>query len=132
LTASSRVGSIFSTPVTATCTSGRPELEIDGLDPQCDHAKAIDVGSRIIGTGRLLPDGHIGRLCVLPEHRGKGIGDGLLLHLIERARQRGLTEVRLNAQVSALAFYERHGFEPVSGRFMEAGIEHQGMRLQLQ
>jgi len=108
-----------------------PELEIDGIDPQCHHAKAVDDGMRVIGTGRLLPDGHIGRLCVLPDYRGQGVGDRLLLHLIERARQQGLKEVLLHAQVSALAFYERRGFESFSDRFMEAGIEHQSMRLRL-
>jgi hypothetical protein len=67
-------------------------------------------------------------MAVLREWRGRGVGDALLLALIEQAHQRGWREVALNAQVSAIAFYLRHGFQPVGERFWEAGIEHQAMR----
>src|SRR5918993_884561 len=81
-----------------------------------------------IGTGRLTPEHKIGRMAVLPEWRGKGVGDALLLALIGEAQQRGWREVALNAQVSAVDFYLRHGFVPYGERFWEAGIEHQAMR----
>ena len=42
-----------------------PSLEIDGQDPDCLHAIAYTDG-KAAGTGRLLPDGHIGRMAVLP------------------------------------------------------------------
>ncbi|HDK37659.1 MAG TPA: GNAT family N-acetyltransferase, partial [Thiolapillus brandeum] len=59
------------------------ELEWDGQDPQCLHLLAEDAGGNPIGTGRLLPDGHIGRMAVLKEWRGKGIGFALLRQLKE-------------------------------------------------
>lgn len=82
-----------------------------------------------MGTGRLLPDGHIGRMAVLREWRGKGVGALLLRALVELARSRGHTSVRLNAQTQALGFYRRYGFEAVGAQFMEAGIPHLAMRL---
>lgn len=102
--------------------------EWDELDPRCDHVIARDAAGRPIGTGRLTPERKIGRMAVLPEWRGKGVGDALLVALMDQARARGWTEVSLNAQVQAMAFYARHGFEPYGERFMEAGIEHQAMR----
>ena len=106
------------------------ELEWDELDPLCIHVIARDAAGRPIGTGRLTPERKIGRMAVLPDWRGRGVGDALLLALIEQAAQRRWPELRLHAQVSALGFYAKHGFVPYGERFMEAGIEHQSMRRQ--
>ena len=103
------------------------ELEHDALDPLCTHALARLLDGTPIGTARLTPERHIGRMAVRAPWRGRGAGDALLLALVEEARKRGWPEVRLNSQVSAIGFYERHGFQPEGGRFMEAGIEHQAM-----
>lgn len=107
------------------------EEEWDALDPLCQHVVAYDEAGRPIGTGRLTPERRIGRMAVLADWRGRGVGDALLLALIGEARQRQWPEVSLNAQVSAEAFYARHGFLPHGERFMEAGIEHQAMRRRL-
>lgn len=104
------------------------EEEWDDLDPHCHHVLARDEAGRPVGTGRLTPEHKIGRMAVLREWRDKGVGSALLVALVDKARSLGWTEVRLNAQVSALDFYARHGFEPYGPRFMEAGIEHQAMR----
>jgi predicted GNAT family N-acyltransferase len=104
------------------------EEEWDALDPQCVHVLARTLDGQPIGTGRLTPEHKIGRMAVLKEWRGKGVGDALLLALIEEAQQRGWREVALNAQVSAIDFYVRHGFMAYGDRFWEAGIEHQAMR----
>lgn len=106
-------------------------LEWDDLDPLCVHVIARDADDRPIGTGRLTPERKIGRMAVLPEWRGRGVGDALLLALIAEAAQRRWPELRLHSQVSALGFYVKHGFVPYGGRFMEAGIEHQSMRRQI-
>lgn len=107
------------------------DLEWDGKDGECHHALASDGRGRPIGCGRLLPDGHIGRMAVVKVWRGRGIGRALLRHLVGLARAVGHHEVRLNAQVHALGFYAREGFLPEGGEFMEAGIPHQAMRCSL-
>lgn len=107
------------------------ELEMDDQDAHCAHALAYNAAKDAVGTGRLLPDGHIGRMAVLKDWRGKGIGALLLLALIERARERRHALVRLNAQISAAGFYRRYGFEVSGPEFMEAGIPHVPMQRDL-
>ena len=102
-------------------------LEWDGLDDACRHAIAEDASGRAIGCGRLLPDGHIGRMAVGAQWRGKGIGAALLGQLIALASVRGDAKVMLNAQTHAMPFYARYGFTPVGEPFEEAGIPHQAM-----
>lgn len=108
------------------------EEEWDELDPHCYHVIARDNDNQPIGTGRLTPEHKIGRMAVMREWRGKGVGDALMQALIDQARLRGWSEVKLNAQVQAQPFYARHGFTPYGERFMEAGIEHQAMQRSLE
>lgn len=107
------------------------EEEWDALDPLCRHVIARDEDGQPIGTGRLTPERKIGRMAVLREWRGRGVGDALLSALMAEAHALGWPEVTLNSQVSAEGFYTRHGFIPQGERFWEAGIEHQSMRRRL-
>ena len=107
-----------------------PELEMDENDAASLHALAFSDG-KAIGTGRLLPDGHIGRMAVLREWRGRGAGRALLRALIDAARRRGDRDVVLNSQVHALGFYGAEGFAAEGAVYEEAGIPHQVMRLKL-
>jgi len=102
------------------------ELEWDEFDPLCQHVVAEDAGEAI-GTGRLLPDGHIGRMAVLESWRGQGVGSALLEALLRLAHDRGIRRVRLNAQSRAVGFYQRHGFVAEGQEFIEAGIAHRAM-----
>ena len=104
------------------------EIERDALDPACVHVLARDADGRPIGTGRLAPGGKLGRMAVLPDWRGRGVGRAMLLRLLDEARAAGLVEVNLHAQIDAEGFYATDGFLPVGERFEEAGIQHQAMR----
>ncbi|HEU4350420.1 MAG TPA: GNAT family N-acetyltransferase [Burkholderiales bacterium] len=103
------------------------EIELDEHDPVCVHAVVFEDG-RAVATGRLLPDGHIGRMAVLKAWRGRGIGAALLNELLKAASKRGHREVALSAQVQALPFYRAQGFIPVGEEYLEAGIPHQAMK----
>jgi predicted GNAT family N-acyltransferase len=103
------------------------EMELDEHDAASLHALAFD-GGAAVGTGRLLPDAHVGRMAVRREFRGRGVGSALLLRLCEAARARGDREVVLAAQVHAVGFYRAHGFEPCGAVYQDAGIPHQDMR----
>lgn len=107
------------------------ELELDDMDAHCVHAVAYDDAGQPLATGRLLPDGHIGRMAVRRAGRGQGIGGAVLVALMQAARARGDREVVLNAQTHAAPFYARHGFAPEGEEFMEAGIAHITMRARL-
>ena len=106
-------------------------IELDDLDAKCVHAVAFDVDNKPIGTGRLLPDGHIGRMAVVKEWRRRGIGAEILEALMAEARKRGHKEVVLSAQLQAAEFYRNHGFVAEGKVFEDAGILHQHMRRQL-
>jgi predicted GNAT family N-acyltransferase len=107
------------------------DLEWDGLDAGCLHALVEDADGTAIGTGRLAPDGKIGRMAVLAAHRGRGIGAAVLAHLIDAACAAGMPRVYLYSQVHALGFYARFGFVAEGPEFFEADIPHRAMALDL-
>lgn len=122
------------------------ELERDELDDAAEHAVAL-LGDRVVGTGRLVDGridqdgllvagspgavGTIGRMAVADDVRGSGLGRQLLDLLVARADERALPEVELHAQLHARGFYERAGFRAFGPVYLEAGIEHLGMRRRL-
>jgi predicted GNAT family N-acyltransferase len=106
------------------------ELEMDEYDPHASHWLAQD-GDQAIATVRMLTDGKIGRMAVLAPYRRRGIGKALLQSCIEEAKARHFDTLELGAQVHAIGFYQRQGFEPVGDRFIDAGIPHQTMRMTL-
>jgi predicted GNAT family N-acyltransferase len=107
------------------------DMEVDAADPQCLHALAEDERGGAIGTGRLLPDGHIGRMAVCRAWRGKGVGAALLSFLMREARARGHREVVLSAQTHAIPFYEGFGFSAYGEVYDDCGIAHRDMRCAL-
>ena len=71
------------------------ELEIDGLDNEAKHVLAF-VNEVPVGTGRILSDGHIGRVAVLEKHRGLGIGKLIMKELVNCAQDSSLDKVWLS------------------------------------
>ncbi len=114
---------------------GVPEAdEVDDLDGEAIHLLAVESG-RPVGTARLLVQGDtgkIGRVCVLKDRRGAGLGAALIgVAVAEFRAMPGIARAKLGAQVSALGFYERLGFGAVGPVYMDAGIEHRDMVLAL-
>lgn len=107
------------------------EAELDAHDPSSEHALAISASGEAIATGRLLADGHIGRMAVLQAWRGRGAGSAVLSALLVRARERGFDAVHLSAQTQAQSFYQRFGFTPHGAIYLDVGIPHIDMSLVL-
>lgn len=101
-----------------------PELEWDEIDPDCVHILARNEEGSVVGVARLCPGGHIGRMAVLAGWRGMGVGRAMLQFLLDHANREGVQHLHLNAQVSAVGFYEKAGFQVQGGEFMDAGIPH--------
>ena len=99
------------------------ELEIDGLDGEAKHVLAF-VDDLPIGTGRILGDGHIGRVAVLRDYRGLGIGKMIMKELIKWAQDMSLDKVWLSSQWHAHSFYLDLGFDCIGEIYKEAGIDH--------
>lgn len=106
------------------------ELEWDGRDEDSRHALALSAKGDAIGCGRLLPDGHIGRIAVLPQWRKQSVGTAIMEALLDEARSRGFRQVEVDAQTYAIPFYQRFGFEPEGEEFEDAGMPHIKMRLE--
>jgi predicted GNAT family N-acyltransferase len=104
-------------------------LEWDEHDAVSLHVLALDVQGNAIGTARLLEDGHIGRVAVLKNWRGKGVGAYLIKYLIILNKNRGAKEALLSAQVRAMPFYASHGFVAEGEEYLDADIPHHLMRL---
>lgn len=105
----------------------------DGRDPEALHIVALDDG-RIVGTCRVLFDedlARLGRMAVEAPLRGHGIGRAVLDAAESEARARGAARMRLHAQTSAVALYERAGYSAVGDVFMEEGIPHLTMEKEL-
>jgi predicted GNAT family N-acyltransferase len=107
-------------------------LEEDDRDPGCLHLLASRNGVPV-GTARLdiVQGGKLGRVAVLPEHRGHGVGKAMMLALHAIAPTHGLQELWCHAQLSAVPFYERLGYRREGKEFLEAGIEHLVLRCRL-
>jgi predicted GNAT family N-acyltransferase len=99
------------------------ELEIDGLDEDAIHVLARDE-QNVIGTGRMLSDGHIGRICVIKSHRSRGAGRLMVNTFIDTANKMNLLKVWLASQCSAIGFYSELGFVETGKVFDDAGIDH--------
>ena len=102
------------------------ELEWDEYDDTATHF-IVTLSGEAIACARLKDDGQIGRMAVLTEYRNQGIGQQLLRFVIRTAAEKNIDNVYLHAQVSAIPFYEKHGFTPVGEIFYEANIPHREM-----
>ncbi len=110
------------------------DQEVDDLDDQAIHLLAT-VDGVPMGSARLLTygdTGKIGRVCVLAQARGTGLGAALIRAAVDQFRQMpGVAAVKLGAQSHALGFYERLGFMAYGDDYLDAGIAHRDMRLVL-
>lgn len=106
-------------------------LEIDAHDATCAHLLAT-VGGQPVGTLRWRPyrDGavKIERVAVLRPWRGRRIGRALMTRLLDDLDAARVAASVLDAQLEAIAFYERLGYVATGQTFMDAGIAHRHMR----
>ncbi len=107
-----------------------PALEWTNDDDQFRSVLALDVAGHPIGTGRIKVEtgtATIGRMAVLHPNRSRGVGGAILSRLIEIGKAEGANKFELSAQVAAINFYQRHGFEAFGDVYLDAGIEHRKM-----
>jgi lysyl-tRNA synthetase class 2 len=109
-------------------------LEIDGQDPAARQF-AVRVDGRIAATCRVRLIGSaakIERMAVLKDFRGKGIGRVLMKYIMtELARAANISLFKLSAQSYAVPFYEKLGFRTRGSEYIEAGIPHYDMVLEV-
>lgn len=111
-----------------------PYPELDGKDLDALHLRLLS-GGNLVGSARIRkpaktdPAARIGRVVVAPEHRGKKLGDRLMVEAIAQCeRLYPESPIKLSAQSQLLRFYESFGFVPVSEEYLEDGIPHVDMQ----
>ena len=105
--------------------------EIDQEDESAIHWLAYGPDNAVMATGRMLSNGQVGRMAVLKKFRDQGVGSSLMRHMIRYAITEGMERLFLNAQIKAIPFYEGFGFVAEGEPFMDAGIPHKVMDLNL-
>lgn len=106
--------------------------EWDGKDEIAQHFLCEKNTGEIVGCARLLTEVkdqrslfHIGRVAVLPEYRGRGIGRQIMSTVLEYCKtQSAETSIYLHAQTSRQAFYEHLSFVATGDVFIDVGIPH--------
>ena len=103
-------------------------IDFDGLDDTATHVLVVS-GGISVATGRMLDDGHIGRIAVLKNARNQGVGATVLKALLNEASKQGYKRVYLGSQMHATIFYEKLGFNTFGEVFMDAGLKHIEMEM---
>ena len=109
------------------------EEDIDGLDEEATHF-LLHVDGSAVGTARVLVSdgvGKVGRVAILKSHRGQGLGNVIMGAISDHARDAGLKKLVLGSQTTATGFYEGLGYVAEGDEFMDAGIQHMKMVLEL-
>lgn len=103
------------------------DLEWDGEDEFYNHIIARDKKNAAIGTARFNARGHIGRMAVLKPWRDHGVGSAIMQAILAQAKIQSITKLTLNAQLTAIPFYQRFEFVSQGPIFKDAGIDHRRM-----
>ena len=107
-----------------------PKFEWDELDASAVHLLAT-LDNEAIACLRIIDYHKIGRMAVLKEYRGMGLGAALLLEAVHICKLHGSTSIYLSAQTHAIAFYEKCGFKVTSAEYQDVHIPHVDMQLEL-
>ena len=109
-----------------------PQLEWDGMDEEAIHF-LVYKDEKAIGCARaLVIENHmqLGRMAILKEYRGEGIGSNLIEKVITTAKLNQLSLIDISAQCHAIDFYKKFGFKVISDIYLDAEIPHRDMRLE--
>ena len=107
-----------------------PDFEWDEIDATAIHLLA-EADGKPVGCARIIKHQKIGRMAVLKDWRGTGIGMALLLEAINICKAYGSKTINLTAQTHAISFYKQAGFVEISGVYQDANIPHVDMQLDL-
>ena len=107
------------------------QLEWDGMDKEAIHFLAFK-DEKAIGCARALVIEYcmqLGRIAVLKEYRGEGIGSALIEKAMTTAKLNQLSAIYISAQCHAIDFFKKFGFEVTSDIYLDAEIPHRDMTL---
>jgi predicted GNAT family N-acyltransferase len=107
------------------------EYEFDHQDSIASHVLVVNEHNQEVATGRITPEGEIGRIAVEPEFRGPEVYQALLDALLKIAKEHGLQDVLVQCALEGVNYYQQQGFRSVGTVFMDAGVARQSMLCKL-
>ncbi|TQV84439.1 GNAT family N-acetyltransferase [Aliikangiella coralliicola] len=107
------------------------EILCDNRDDNSYHILVTNNNKEPIACGRLCPNGRIGRIAVLMNYRGKGIGTMVLAKLIKIAEKSSIPSLSLNVETDLSPFYDQQKFYADGPVYMKQGVPHQRMTKRL-
>lgn len=107
------------------------EVICDMYDHDCCHILVSTEDGEFVGCGRLVADGRVGKIAVLINHRGNGIGTNILSSLINIAKNRHIENLVLNAEKELTPFYDQQEFHADGPVYMKSGVPYQRMSKRL-
>ena len=107
-----------------------PEFEWDNIDATALHLLAL-LNDEPIGCLRIIDYHKVGRMAVLKEWRGLGLGAALLLEAVAVCKNYGSKSIHMSAQTHAIEFYRKAGFKVTSVEYCDVHIPHVDMQLDL-
>ena len=107
------------------------ESEFDHQDSIAFHVLVVNDHNQDIATGRITPEGEIGRIAVEPEFRCPEVYQALFNALLNIARQHGLQDVLAQCALEGVNYYQQQGFRQVGKVFMDAGVARQNLSCNL-
>lgn len=106
------------------------DIEVDELENQSQHLVLYE-NNEPVGTARIfhVRDGlyKMQRVAILKKYRGQGYGKKLIKEIEHQVQNLHGKKITLGAQLQALSFYEKLGYEVEGPEFMDAGIPHREM-----
>ena len=107
--------------------------EFDSVDNYATHVLAFDNGKAVATCRYFYQDGYylIGRIAVVKEYRGAGLGGKLLEFAKRQIEKLGGKEIRIHAQKRAEGFYQKQGYTSFGEVDYDEGCEHVWMKRQL-
>lgn len=104
------------------------KVEFDRKDKSAFHMIVCDDATQEpVATGRIMPNGEISRICVLPSYRKHKIDKMVLRGLLKVAADIGLNKVYINSPLEKVEHYQENNFDVAGSVYMEAGIARQKM-----
>ncbi len=112
------------------------ETEYDNFDQVSYHLEVMN-NNEIVATARVFKEHetdtayHCGRICILKEYRGTGLGLTIMEQIKLKAIELKATALELSAQVRAKEFYAKAGYTEYGETYLDEGCPHVMMKLEL-
>ena len=127
---SKQIPELFTNTIHKTCNKdytkeqlnawANPSIDYEVWEKRLDKTKpylAI-LDEKLVGFAEFYED-YIDCFYVHHKYQGQGVGNTLLSHLLNQAKQNKIKTLRVDASITAKPFFEKHGFKEVKKNYVK-------------